>query len=386
MTTILIVAGETSGDIHGANLARALREQRPDTRLVGAGGPRMREAGVEIVVDPVGHAAVGIVEAFHNLHHYTRLYRLLISALRTHRPDAVVLIDFPDFNLRFAERVKDHGIPIVYYISPQIWAWRPGRIKTIARLVRKMIVILDFEEELYRRHGVDVAFVGHPLLDAVQSIEGAAFRREMKVPEGAPLIGLLPGSRSKQFASLLPLMERTAPLIRKDIPDARFVVACAPSIDPRKLQGRPLPSVWGRTPEVMAAADLLITASGTATLEAAIHGTPMIVTYKVSTMTALTLAPLIRVKDLALVNIVAGRRIMPEFYQFKAKPELLAREAVSILRDGRLPEMRRQLAEVRRKLGEAGASKRAATEVLKVVEERPRMRQAGSRTLDIRET
>lgn len=368
MTTILIVAGETSGDIHGANLARAIHELRPRARLAGAGGPRMREAGVEILADPIKHATVGIVEAFQSMHHYARLYRLLISALRTHRPDAAVLIDFPDFNLRFAERVKDHGIPAVYYISPQVWAWRPRRIKTIARLVRKMIVILDFEEELYRKHGVDVVFVGHPLLDAVRDIDGKEFRRELG--GGGPLVGLLPGSRSKQFASLFPIMKKTAALIAKEMPDARFVVACAPSIDPRKAQAGGLPAVWNRTPEVMAASDLLITASGTATLEAAIHGTPMIITYKLNPITALMLGPLVDLKDYALVNIVAGRRIMPEYYQFRAKPELIAREAVSILRDGRLPEMRRQLAEVRRKLGAPGASKRAAAEVLKVADER----------------
>ncbi len=368
MTTILIVAGETSGDIHGANLARALKELRPGVRLAGAGGPRMRDAGVEILVDPVKHAAVGIVEAFHSMHHYARLYRLLVSALRTHRPDAVVLIDFPDFNLRYAERVKDHGAPVVYYISPQVWAWREGRVKAIKRLVRRMIVILDFEVDFYRKHGVDALFVGHPLLDAVREIDGPAFRRELGVPDGRPLIGLLPGSRSKQFGSLYPLMKKAAALVAKDVPDARFVVACAPSIDPRRAEAGGLPFVWNRTPEVMAGSDLLITASGTATIEAAIHGTPMVVTYKVNPLGALTLGWLIKAKDLALVNIVAGRRIMPEFYQFQAKPGLIAKEAVSILRDGRLAEMRRQLAEVRRKLGSAGASKRAAAEVLKVAD------------------
>jgi lipid-A-disaccharide synthase len=369
VTTILIVAGETSGDIHGANLAKALREARPDVKLAGAGGPRMREAGVEIVVDPIQHAAVGIVEAFQNMHHYTRLYRLLISALRTHRPDAVVLIDFPDFNLRFAERVRDAGVPVAYYISPQVWAWREGRVRTIARLVRKMIVILDFEVDFYRKHGVDAVFVGHPLLDAVKSIDGREFRREQGVEKG-PLIGLLPGSRSKLFSKLWPLMRKSAALIGKAAPDARFVAALAPSIDPRKAQGGGVPFVWNRTPEVMAASDLLITASGTSTIEAAIHGTPMIVTYKVSTLSALTLGPLIRVRNYALVNIVAGREIMPEYYQFRAKPELIAREALSILHGDRLGEMRRQLADVRRKLGSPGASRRAAAEVLKVADER----------------
>jgi len=365
--TIMIVAGETSGDIHGANLARALREQRPGVRLCGAGGPRMRDAGVEILVDPVRHASVGLVEAFQSMHHYARLYRLLISALRTHRPDAAVLIDFPDFNLRFAERVFDHGVPVVYYISPQIWAWREGRVKTIKRLVRKMIVILEFEREFYRRHGIDAPFVGHPLLDAARQIDARAFRRELGIPDGATLVGLLPGSRAKQWSSLYPLMKKTAALIAKEKPDTRFVVACAASIDPRKARGGP-PFVWNRTPEVMAACDLLITASGTSTIEAAIHGAPMIVTYKANPISALLAGWFVRLKDYALVNIVAGRRIMPEYYQFRAKPDLIAKEALSILRDGRLPAMRADLAEVRKKLGTPGASARAAAEVLKLLD------------------
>jgi lipid-A-disaccharide synthase len=366
-STVLIVAGETSGDIHGANLARGLRALDPSLRIVGAGGVHMREAGVEILVDPTGHASVGIVEAFQNMHRYAQLYRKLQSALKTHRPAAAVLIDSPDFNLRLAERVADHGVPVVYYISPQIWAWRPGRIKTIKRLVRKMIVILDFEEKIYRDAGVDVAFVGHPLLDARRDIDRDAVRREYGSPE--TLIGLLPGSRGKQFRKLFPVMRETAARIAKEVPGTKFVVACAPNINPKLAMGHGIEVAWNRTPEVMAASDLLITASGTATLEAAIYGTPMIVTYKLNPVTALTLGPLIRIKNYALVNIVAGKPVMPELYQFKAKPELLAREAVSILRDGRLPELRRALDEVRRKLGSPGASRRAAEEVLKIVHE-----------------
>jgi len=375
MSTILIVAGETSGDIHGANLARALKALDPTLRIVGAGGVHMREAGVEIVVDPTAHATVGLVEAFQSMHRHARHYRLLQSALRTHRPDAAVLIDSPDFNLRFAERVVDHGIPVVYYISPQIWAWRKGRIRTIKRLVRKMIVILDFEEQIYRDAGVDVAFVGHPLLDARKDVDRDAVRRELGSPR--TLIGLLPGSRQKQFRSLFPIMRKAAELIAKEVPEARFVVACAPNINPKlalsgaegQAMGRGLEVVWNRTPDVLTASDLLIVASGTSTLEAAIYGTPMIVTYRLNPVTAYLVGPLVwlNTKDFSLVNILAGKRIVPEYYQSRAKPELIAREAVSILKEGRLPEMRRALDEVRRKLGSPGASRRAAEEVLKIV-------------------
>jgi lipid-A-disaccharide synthase len=367
MTTLLIVAGETSGDIHGANLALALRKLDPSVRLVGAGGVRMREAGVETVFDPTAHATVGLVEAFQSLHRHARHFRLLQSALRTRRPDAAVLIDAPDFNLRLAERVVDHGIPVVYYISPQIWAWRKGRIRTIKRLVRKMICILDFEEKIYRDAGVDVSFVGHPLLDAFRDVDREAFRREMGAPK--TLIGLLPGSREKQFRSLFPVMRKAAQLIGKEVPEAKFAVACAPNIHPKQAMGHGLEVVWNRTPEVMASSDLLLVASGTATLEAAIYGTPMIVTYRLNPLTAYLLGPLVwlNTRNFALVNIVAGRRIMPEYYQHRAKPALLAGEALSILRHGRLPEMRRSLSEVRRKLGGPGASLRAAREILAVL-------------------
>ncbi len=363
--SLLVVAGETSGDIHGANLARALRQLAPDIRLAGAGGVHMRRAGVEIVADPTGHASIGIVEAFRNMHDYARLYRLLQSALRKLRPSAAVLIDSPDFNLRFAERVVDAGVPVIYYISPQIWAWRPGRVRTIKRLVTKMLVILDFEEKIYRDAGVNVTYVGHPLLDAAREVDREAVRREFGNPR--LLIGLLPGSRRKQFELLFPVLKEASELISRELPEARFRVACAPAIDPRLAMGRGLDVVWDRTAEVIAASDLLIAASGTATLEAAIYGTPMIVTYKLNPVAALALGPLVRLKDYSLVNLVAGRRIMPEFYQFKARPRLIAREAVSIIKEGRLPEMRRSLAEVRRKLGEPGASRRAAEEILKVI-------------------
>ena len=367
MTTLLIVAGEASGDIHGSNLALALRKLDPKIKLVGSGGPRMRRAGVEIIHDPTAHAAVGPVEAFQSMHQYLKLYRLLQSALKKHNPDAAVLIDSPDFNLRFAERVKDHGVPVIYYISPQIWAWRPGRIKTIRRLVRKMIVIFEFEQDIYRKAGVDVAFVGHPLLDVLRERpDPAPLRAEWGVGDRDFLIGLLPGSRPKQSQALFPRLRKAAEMISRDIPNAKFVVACAPGINPKRARG-PYPVAWDRSYDVMAASDLLLTASGTATIEAAILGTPMIVTYLVSMLSALTLGQLIRVKNYAMVNIVAGREIMPELYQFKAKPHLLAREAVSILRDDRLSGMRKELTEVQKKLGKPGASHRAAKEILGVL-------------------
>jgi len=367
MTTIFIVATETSGDIHGAHLARQLKAIEPSIRLVGAGGSHMREAGVEILIDPTEHATVGVVEVVRHIGRYAQIYRLLQSHMRTWLPDAVVLIDSPDFNLRFAGRVKDHGIPVIYYISPQIWAWRKGRINTIRKVVRKMIVILDFEEKIYRDAGVDVAFVGHPLLDAYRDIDREAVRKEWGVKK--LLIGLLPGSRGKQFRLLFPVLKKTAELIRNEMPDATFVLGCAPNINPKLAADAGFEVVVNRTPEVMAASDLLIVSSGTATLEAGIYGTPMIVTYKLNPATAYLFGPLVwlNTRLWALVNIVAGREIVPEMYQWRAKPHLLAKEAVAMIRDGRLPEIRKQLGEVRKKLGSPGASRRAAEEILKTI-------------------
>lgn len=372
MATILIVAGETSGDIHGANLARALKELDPSVRLVGAGGAHMRAAGVEILHDPTAHASIGIVEAIKNLHRYAKLYRLLQSALRTFKPDVAVLIDSPDFNLPFAARAKDHGVPVVYYIGPQLWAWRSGRVKTVRKVVRKMLVILPFEEKFYRDAGVDVAYVGNPLLDHEKSVDRDAVRRSFGSP--ATLIGLLPGSRRKQFRSLFPVFRDAAALIAKEVPGAKFVVAAAPAVDPEPAIAAGFTTVVDRTPEVMAASDLLLIASGTATLEAGMYGTPMIVSYKLNPLTAYTLGPLVRmnIKDFALVNIVAGRRLVPEYYQARAKPGLIAAEALDLLKTGRLAALRADLAEIRLKMGRPGASRRAAEEVLQVVRERSR--------------
>jgi lipid-A-disaccharide synthase len=369
MTTIFFVATELSGDIHGAHLARQLRALDPTIRMVGAGGSHMREAGVEILIDPVAHAMVGVFEVVRHIGRYAQIYRLLQSSLKKWEPDAVVLIDSPDFNLRFAGRVKDHGIPVIYYISPQIWAWRKGRIRTIRKVVTKMIVILDFEEKIYRDAGVDVAFVGHPLLDALQDIDREAVRKEWGAKK--LLIGLLPGSRRKQFRMLFPILKKTAELIQKELPEAKFVLGCAPNLNPKLAEGQGIDVVVGRTPELMAASDLLIVASGTATLEAGIYGTPMIVTYKLNPTTAYLFGPLVwlNTRLWALVNIVAGREIVPEMYQWRAKPHLLAKEAVAMIRDGRLPDIRKSLAEVRKKLGSPGASRRAAEEILRTIQE-----------------
>lgn len=373
---VMIVAGESSADLHGSRLAQAMKSLAPDVELIGAGGQKMREAGVRILYDITRYAAVGPVETMRHFTHYLEMYRRLTSALYRERPDVVVLIDFPDFNLRFGERVRDNGIPIVYFISPQVWAWRTGRIRTIARLVRKMLVIFEFEKDLYQKAGVDVSFVGHPLMDILKEENiPTGLRDELKLKKGELLIGLLPGSRDKEVRQLFPLMLAAAERIRKDIPDTRFVVACAPEISLALLDSWktktsvPFDVVWNRTYEAMRCSDFLIVASGTATVEAAIIGTPMVVTYRVNPLSLLILLPTLKIRDFAMVNIVAGRRIVPEFYQGKARPDWIAAEATRLIKSGGLSQMRKDLTEVRRKLGTPGASMRAAQEILGVLSE-----------------
>jgi lipid-A-disaccharide synthase len=372
MPSLLIVAGETSGDLHGGHLVGELRSQAPELEIHAIGGPRMAQAGARLLHDSTRHATVGIVEAVRNFGTYASLYRRLVSFARSRRPDVVVLIDLPDFNLKFGRYVRRLGIPIVYYISPQVWAWRPGRLKTIAKLVRKMLVILPFEEELYRKEGVDVSYVGNPLLDEIPQGYRTTLREELGARD--LLIGVLPASRKSQFERLFPVLMKTCRRIQDQLPATKFVVACAPNIDPRRVErerGRfgmgHAAVVHGRTYDVMAASDLLLTASGTATLEAGLFGTPMIVTYKLNTVTAAIALSMLRIRSYALVNIVAGRKIVPELYQLQCRPELLADEALSMIREGRLPKIREELKEIRRILGRPGASRRAAGEILDVL-------------------
>lgn len=366
MSSLLIVAGEASGDLHGALLARELRRLTPEIQLFGAGGQGMRGAGVELVADPTRHAAVGVVEALQALGRYAALFRRLVAEARSRQPDAVVLIDLPDFNLRLAQALSRLGIPIIYYISPQIWAWRGGRMRTIARTVTKMIVIFDFELELYRKAGIDAVFVGHPFIDVIGDCAAHRGLRE-RLDVTGPMVGLLPASRKAQFRRLFPIFRETAARIRREVPGVEFVVACAPTIRPEEaaLGGFPMHVVQDRTYEVMADSDLLLMASGTATVEAMIFGTPAIVAYRVSWASALLGRALIRVRHVAMPNILAGREVLPEFLQGRARPDLLAAEAIRLLRGAGLSQLRAELARLRERLGPPGAARRAALEVLR---------------------
>jgi len=366
---VMIVAGEASGDLHGANLIRALRRQIPSVEVSGMGGSELAQAGVTILVDAAQLAVVGIIEVLSHLKEIRRAFRILTRHLTEARPDLLILVDYPDFNFLLARKAKRLGIPVLYYISPQIWAWRTGRVKKIKRLVDRMAVILPFEEEFYNRHGVKVDFVGHPLMDAVAtSIPRETYLRRHKVDPGRKVVGLLPGSRKKEIRMMLPIFLEAARIIAKQHPQTTFLLACAPTLEEKDLAALgvddsrlDLRVVFDQRYEMMHACDAAMAASGTVTLELAILGVPMAVAYKVSPVTFFLGRRLIKVEHAALVNLVAGRRLVPELLQDDAEPEPLARVVTRFLEDQEeAARIREGLAEVRQRLGSPGASERAA--------------------------
>lgn len=371
MPRILIVTGEASGDLHGANLATAIQALRPDAKLFGVGGARMKAAGVELVHGIERLDVIGLL-GFAQVRAVARTYRALSRLLRREPFDVVVLIDNPGLNLRLSRVAARAGHRVVYYIAPQVWAWHPGRIRQIARTVRRMLVILPFEEGLFRSAGIPCDFVGHPLLDAMApSYDRVELRKRFGLETDAPVIGLLPGSREKEVRSLLPVMLEAAQHLRHSYPGIGIVVAQASSIPNGCIttlaegSGLEVRVIRDQPNEVMAVSDLLLVASGTATLQAAVIGTPMVIVYRLPWLTYWIARCLVTVDCIGLVNIVAGRRIVPELIQHEAIPERLYEEAARLLRDrAACDEMRAALRAVRQSLGEAGASRRAAELVL----------------------
>jgi lipid-A-disaccharide synthase len=371
MPRILIVTGEASGDLHGANLARAIFSLDPSARLVGIGGTAMKAAGVALIpgvpqLDVMGLIGLSAVRSL------VQRIRAIRRTLRSDAWDLVVLIDNPGLNLHFARVAKTAGLKVLYYIAPQIWAWRPRRIKWIQRRVDHVVVILPFEQELYHRAGVRCTFVGHPLLDAVASgYDRPALRRRFGLSDAAPVVGLLPGSRVAEVSMLLPVLLDSARRMAAKNPKTEFVLAQASSIDDNLLQDLlknssvPVKVVRDQASEVMAVSDVLLIASGTATLQAAVVGTPMVLLYKTTPATYRLARWLIRVKWIGLVNLVAGRSVVPELIQNEATPERVSEEALRLLNDRKAyDEMKDSLQEVRLSLGEPGASLRAAKVVL----------------------
>lgn len=368
-TVVMIVAGEASGDLHGAMLVREMRQINPAVDFHGVGGAKMQEAGVRLLADAADIGVVGVTEVFSKIGTFIKIISGIKKSMDRLKPALVILIDFPDFNLNIvAKAAKKRGIRVFYYISPQVWAWREGRVKQIKKLVDKMAVILPFEVDFYASHGYTVQYVGHPLVDKVKtSFTQAAARLEFGLSETRTTIGLLPGSRTAEVSRLLPEMMKAAQKISAQIPQVQYILPLADTLNKDRVAGIINPSgmdvkiVSGRTYDVLAACDLAIVTSGTATLEAGLLGVPMVIIYKMSVLSALIGKLIINPKYIGLVNIIAGGSVAPELIQLKATGERIAAEALSILSnpDRRL-EMISKLKNIRQKLGDPGAARKAA--------------------------
>ena len=372
MPIVMVSCGEASGDLYAGALARALCAEDPSTRVIGFGGQRLAEAGAELAGDYRGIAVTGLTEVVRVLPRTYAMYRRLVGLARSARPDVFVAIDFPDFNFRLASAVRALGIPVVYYVSPQLWAWRPGRIDALRAFADKVLPIFPFEAAIYERAGVPVEFVGHPLIDLIAvTEERAPFLRGLGLDPAAPTVALLPGSRPNEVRSLVPVLAGAAARIAAFHAGTQFVVARAPTL-PADLFAplAALPSaalVEGRTDDVLHASDLVLTASGTATVQTALHGVPMVILYKLSPLTYRLGRRFVKVDTFGMVNLIAGHRIAPELIQDSCTPERVAAEALALLGDpARADRMRADLRDVRARLGEPGASRRAAAAVLAV--------------------
>jgi lipid-A-disaccharide synthase len=329
--------------------------------------------GGELVADYRGLSVTGLVEAVRVLPRSYAVLNRLVDAARSEKPNALVVIDFPDVNFRLAAAVKKLGSPVIYYISPQLWAWRKSRMQVMKRLADRVLVIFPFEEQIYRDAGVDVQFVGHPLVDLARAQEPKSrFLQELDLDASRPIVALLPGSRPNEVERLLPVVRDAVALVHARLPQAQFVIARAPALDDRlfsntKWNGARPVEVLARTDDVLAVADVAVTASGTATVQAALHGRPMVVIYRLSPLTYRLGRRFLLVDNVAMVNLIAGRRIVPELIQDECTAERIARETLSLLVDPqRADETRRALSDVRAKLGGPGASARAAEAVLEV--------------------
>jgi lipid-A-disaccharide synthase len=369
--TILLSAGDTSGEMYAARLAVAL-QRRTGAVLFGMGGAQMRQAGVELVADYSRLHVVGITEALSRLPTVWHTWRMLTEEARRRRPQLAILVDAPGFHFGLARRLRNQGIRNVYFIGPQVWAWRPGRVKWIRQRFERVICIFPFEEEFYRRHGVRADYVGHPLVDTVRPSRS---RSELLAAYGLrndPLIVLLPGSRRSEVRRHLPRMLAALRRIHDRTP-CQAVLAAAPNL-PENLfaaatgAGVPIRIISGATYDALAAADLAIVSSGTATIEAALLGTPMMVVYRLSPLTALLARRLVRTPYFAMVNLIAGQRLVPEFFQQEFTPEAIAREALRLLgAPAEREKIRCGLADVRAQLGRGGAIERAAEIIVRLL-------------------
>lgn len=367
---IFIICGESSGDLHAGNLAKAIKGLNPQIKIFGVGGASLRQAGVEIYCDIKELAVFGFFDALKKLPKFLSLKKLILQKINEEKPDAIIFIDFAGFNLRLAKAINN-TIPTIYYISPQVWASRPGRIRIIKKYIQKIIVIFKFEERFYKKYAVDADFVGYPLLDTIKpTIAKSELLNNLKFSESKITIALLPGSRKQEIENILPIMLKSAELIRQQT-NAQFVVAKSLQVDwdtyNRKIKGFALDIkiVEEKTYDCLNIADFCLVCSGTATIETAIIQKPFLIIYKMDMLNYLLYRPQIRVPYIGMVNIVAGKKIIPEFIQFGANPKEIAREALRILKNpAEIERMKNNLVQVKASLGEKGATSRAARIIL----------------------
>jgi len=371
---VLLSCGEPSGDLYAGALTRELRALAPDIDVFGLGGPQFTAAGGRAIADFRGLAVTGLTDPIAKIPQLAAARRGLLASARETRPDVFVPIDFWGFNYRLARDLARQKIPVVYYISPQLWATRPWRMKTMREVATLVLVIFPFEEAIYREAGVPVEFVGHPLVDlASPSQSRSDFLAGRGLPASAPTVGILPGSRPSEVARILPDLVAAAARIRAQVPGAQFVVARAPNLSDvlfDVLRDGQLPRtviVEADTDTVLASCDVALTASGTATVQAALHDTPMVIVYRVSPWTYRLGRHLLNVSTFGMVNLIAGRKIVPELIQDAFTPEAVAAEAVSMLTDAaRAAHIREGLRDVCERLGGGGASRRAAQAIMRV--------------------
>ena len=372
----MIIAGEASGDLHGANLVDAMRRHDPGLGFLGIGGDALRRAGVDVRIDNADIAVVGGAEVLSKIRPILRALRQAKKDLKEVRPALLILIDFPDFNLRVAAAAKKLGIPVMYYISPQIWAWRAGRVKKIRKRVDHMVVIFPFEADFYKKWDVPVTFVGHPLMDSTPPAGTVGVSTDLR-GDGV-LVGLLAGSRAQEVGRMLPIMVEVAERLSKELEGVRFAIPVASSVRRDMVEGivegakAKITVLSNRLRDVLDQATIVITASGTVTLEAAIAGTPMIIVYRLSPLSYWIAKRLIRVTHIGLVNLVGRKSIVPELIQRDASAEQISDKALAMIRDERgLAQVRAELRGVVEKLGLPGASERAAKVAMTMLSYKP---------------